>query len=294
VHKLLKILITGSEGFIGSNLKEHLKNKYDILGLDCKISIFHDIRYINYVSKYITDYNPDVIIHLAANPDVSASTVYPQEDLMLNVNGTLNMLELARKVKVKLFIFTSSACVYGDTTAAKISEDFVICPNSQYGVGKFAAEEYCRLYFRKYGLPTVIFRQFNIYGKNQNCNFVIPNLIRRIKNNKETKLLLYGSPADARDFTNVKDLCKAFERAIEVCPAGETLNIGSGKEIKIFEVAKKIDKLLGKNTEFYYNNVILDGKILRLCADTEKTKRILDWTPNIDIEQGLKELLADY
>lgn len=286
-----QILITGSEGFIGTNLKNYLKDKYDILGLDCKISIFHDIRYMNYISKFVTDFQPDIIIHLAANPDVSMSTVYPQEDLTLNVNGTLNMLELARKVNVKLFIFTSSACVYGDTTEPHIGEDYLIRPNSQYGVGKFAAEEYCRLYFRKYKLPTVIFRQFNIYGKGQNCNFVIPNLIRRIKNNPEKKLMLYGSPEDARDFTNVKDLCAAFERAIEVCPAGETLNIGSGREIKIYDVAKKINKLLDKNTEFFYNNNILEGKILRLCADTNKTRKILEWQPKIDIDTGLDELL---
>jgi len=201
------------------------------------------------------------------------------------------MLELARKVNVKLFIFTSSACVYGETTNPKISETDEICPNSQYGVGKFAAEEYCRLYFRKYNVPAVVFRQFNIYGKGQNCNFVIPNLIRRIKSNTESDFLLYGSKQDARDFTNVRDLCSAFERTIEICPAGETLNIGSGKEIKIFDVANNISNQLGKNIDFYYNNSILDGKILRLCADTEKTKKILKWQPSIDIDTGLKELI---
>ncbi len=286
-----KVLITGSEGFIGTNLKEHLAGKYEILGLDCKISIFHDIRYVNYISKFVTDFNPDIIIHLAANPDVSVSTVYPQEDLSLNVNGTLNMLELARKVNVKLFIFTSSACVYGETASPKISETAEICPNSQYGVGKFAAEEYCRLYYRKYNLPTVIFRQFNIYGKYQNCNFVIPNLIRRIKNSSEDRMFLYGTKNDARDFTNVKDLCAAFERTIEICPAGETLNIGSGKEIYIYDVAEKIKTILNKKIEFYYDKKILDGKILRLCADTEKTAKILNWRPETGIDAGLRELL---
>ncbi|HPN31679.1 MAG TPA: GDP-mannose 4,6-dehydratase [bacterium] len=288
----MKILITGSEGFIGSHLKNHFAGKYETLGLDCKISVFHDIRHINYVSKFVTDFNPDIIIHLAANPDVSASTVYPQEDLMLNVNGALNMLELARKINVKLFIFTSSACVYGETTVEKINENHAVCPNSQYGVGKFAAEEYCRLYFRKYNLPTVIFRQFNMYGAGQNCNFAIPNLIRRIKECNDEKLMLYGSPTDARDFTNVKDLCRAFEQAIKIKPAGETFNIGSGKEFKIFDIASEIKKLLNKNIELYYDKRILDGKISRLCADTSKTKRVLNWEPNITIEQGLKELLV--
>jgi UDP-glucose 4-epimerase len=289
-----KILITGSEGFIGTNLKEHFKNKYDVLGLDCKISIFHDIRYKNYISKYIKDYKPDVIIHLAANPDVSISTVYPQEDLTLNVNGTLNMLELAKEIGVKLFIFTSSACVYGDTTVKKITEKHPVCPTSQYGVGKFSAEEYCRFYFRKYNLPTVVFRQFNMYGKGQNCNFAIPNLIRRIKECSEKKLFLYGTEEDARDFTNVKDLCSAFEQAIKFCPAGETFNIGSGKEIKIYDVANKIKSLLNKKIDFYYAKKILGGKILRMCADNSKVKKILKWSPKISIDDGLNELVINH
>lgn len=287
-----KVLITGSEGFIGTNLKEHLYDKYELLGLDCKISIFHDIRFINYVAKYVRDFKPDVIIHLAANPDVSISTVYPQEDLTLNVNGTLNMLELAKEIGVKLFIFTSSACIYGDTTVEKIDENHNVCPTSQYGVGKFSAEEYCRFYYRKYNLPTVIFRQFNMYGNKQNCNFAIPNLIRRIRECNDKKLFLYGTKDDARDFTNVKDLCRAFENAIDYSPAGETFNIGSGKEIKIYDVAVKIKNLLKKNIDFYYADKILGGKILRMCADNSKAKKILKWQPEITIDEGLMKLIC--
>ncbi|HOK39559.1 MAG TPA: GDP-mannose 4,6-dehydratase [bacterium] len=286
-----KLLITGSEGFIGSHLKKYFHNKFEILGLDTKISIFHDIRYINYISKYICDFQPDYIIHLAANPDVSISTIYPQEDLLLNVNGTLNILELAKKVNVKLIIFTSSACVYGETTKEKIDEESPILPSSQYGVGKFAAEEYCRLYFRKYKLPVVIFRQFNIYGPNQSTNFVIPNLIKRIKECKESRLMLYGAPTDARDFTNVKDLCRAFECSLKCKPAGETFNIGSGNEYKIFDIAQIIKKFLKKDIELYYSDHILPGKISRLCADISKAKKILKWKPQISIEEGLFNLI---
>jgi nucleoside-diphosphate-sugar epimerase len=286
-----KILITGSEGFIGTHLKNYFNGKYEILGLDCKISIFHDIRYINYVKKIVKDFNPDIILHLAANPDVSVSTVYPQEDLMLNVNGTLNMLELAKEINLELFIFTSSACVYGETEEKFINEKFKVCPNSQYGVGKYSAEEYCRLYYRKYGVPTVVFRQFNMYGPNQNFNFAIPNMIRRIKNCKENQLMLYGTPNDTRDFTNVKDLCRVFDKIIESCPAGETFNIGSGIEYSIYEIAQLINKLTNKNLELYYENQIFDGKITQIAADNTKLKDIIDWQAEIKLEEGIKELI---
>jgi UDP-glucose 4-epimerase len=286
-----KLLITGSEGFIGTHLKNHFKDLYEILCLDCRISIFHDVRYLNYISKFVQDFNPDIIIHLAANPDVSMSTVYPQEDLSLNVCGTLNMLELTKIVKPELFIFSSSACVYGDSDKKFIDENSLIKPHSQYGVGKFAAEEYCRLYFRKYKVPTVVFRQFNMYGPGQNFNFAIPNMIRRIKYCEDKKLMLYGTPEDTRDFTNVKDLCKVYEEIIKNKPTGETFNVGTGKEYYIYDIAKKINELTGKNLKLYYDNKVLSGKITKIAADNKKLLNTISWNPEITIEQGLKELI---
>jgi len=286
-----RLLITGSEGFIGTHLKKHFEGKYEILGLDCKISIFHDVRYLNYISKFVQDFNPNIIIHLAANPDVSISTVYPQEDLLLNVSGTLNMLELARKIQPVLFIFSSSACVYGASDKKFLDENSEIKPHSQYGVGKFAAEEYCRLYYRNYKIPTVVFRQFNIYGVGQNFNFAIPNMIRRIKYCSEKKLMLYGSSEDTRDFTNVKDLCAVYEEIIKVKPAGETFNVGSGIEYSIYEIAQKINRLTGKNLELYYDNKILSGKITKIAANNKKLLNAILWSPKISIDDGLKELV---
>src|SRR3989338_2298798 len=99
------MLITGSEGFIGTHLKEHFKGKYEIIKFDIKLSIFQDVRITKYVHDFVKKHKPDIIIHLAANPEIPASVENPQEDLVLNTTGTINMLEAAKEIGTELFIF---------------------------------------------------------------------------------------------------------------------------------------------------------------------------------------------
>jgi len=286
-----KALITGSEGFIGKHLQEHLKKlgKYEIIRFDIKLNCFHDIRNKANALQFVKEHKPDMIIHLAANPDVGASVKNPYEDLVLNAGGTVNMLEAAKEAGVELFILTSTAQVYGEQKQEAMAEDHPISPISPYAESKLAAENYCEYYRRKYNVPCVVFRFFNIYGPNQPDSVVVPILIKKIAN-ADGRLEMYGSKEDSRDFAYVKDLCRGFELVMEKKPIGETINFCSGKETYILELAEITAGLFGKKIEFIYGGGKADGKISRMKGSCEKAKRLLGWEPKTGLEEGLREV----
>jgi len=286
-----KILITGSEGFIGSYLKEYLKDRYEIIPFDIKIGWELDVRNKGNLVRFVKKYKPDVIIHLAANPDINKSVNNCEEDLILNVAGTINVLEACKETGVELMIFTSTAQVYGEPKYLRMNERHPIAPMSPYAISKYAAEKYCRFYHEKFNVPVVIFRFFNIYGPNQVPYVVVPSLIDKIAKAGK-KLEMMGSKEDSRDFVFVKDLCSAFDLVIKQKPIGETINIGSGKEISIFALASTIAKLLGKNVVFKYKDENINtAKIKRMIADVKKAKKLLGWSTATSIEDGLKEVI---
>lgn len=287
-----KVLITGSEGFIGGNLKEYFKGKYEIITYDLRIGWEMDVRNRSFSADFIKKHQPQVIIHLAANVDISKSVFAPAEDLEMNTGGTVNILEAARESKPELIIFTSTAQVYGEPQSEKMAENHPINPKSPYAISKYSAEQYCNFYCKKYSLPVVIFRFFNIYGPGQAPGVVVPSLIDKIyKADKEVDM--YGSIDDSRDFIYVKDLCRAFDLAIKKKPIGQVINFGSGKEVLIISLAKTIAKLFGKKVEFKYKKENIEtAKITKMIADTRKAKKILNWAVATSLEDGLKETIS--
>jgi UDP-glucose 4-epimerase len=268
--RVKKILITGSEGFIGTHLKNYLKDKYELILFDIRLSWEMDVRNRKSIVDFIKEKKPDVIIHLAANPDIVKSVDEPSEDLRLNALGTVNVLEAAKEVKPELVIFTSTAQVYGEPQQERMNENHPIAPKSPYAIGKYTAEQYCQFYLQKFNVPSVVFRFFNIYGPGQPCSVVVPALIDKIFK-AERYLEMLGSKDDSRDFVFVKDLCSAFDLAIEKKPIGEIINLGSGEETSIFELAKTIAGLLKKPIEFKYKEENIESaKISRMAGDVEK------------------------
>ena len=286
-----KVMITGSEGFIGKHLQEALKDEYEIIKFDIKNYIFQDARDRKYTRNFILENKPDIIIHLAANPEIHTSFEYPQEDIILNVATTINLLDICREHKPELFILASTAQVYGETNEEGMDENTKIGPKSPYSIGKYAAENYCKFFNEKYGIPTMAFRFFNIYGDNQPQTVVVPNLIRKIKVLEGNTLKMYGSEGDSRDFIYIKDLCKAFKLAIEKKPIGEVINIGSGVETKISSLALLTAKLLGREIKLEYdeNQEIL--KIVRMRANANKAYKLLGWKAETTLEQGVKNVM---
>lgn len=286
-----KVLITGIEGFVGSHLKKALEPDYDVVGFDIANSVFQNITCKDQVMAFFDEELPHIVIHLAANPDVSKSSVYPQEDLYLNTLGTINMLEACKRYAVESFVLASTAVVYGEVTGEAFQEDDHLKPTTPYGIGKLAAEQYCNLYFRKYGIPTTVFRLFNIFGARQSRKFAIPNMISRIAQGEE-RLKMYGSPKDSRDFIYIADVCRAFKLAIEKKPAGMTFNLASGSDTLILDVANMISEILGKKLEFYYDEESNDdSRVSRILGNAALIKEHLGWEPEYSLQKGLSEMI---
>lgn len=286
-----KILITGSEGFIGNHLKEHLRTfgDYELILFDTKLNCFQDVMDGKAVKAFVAANRPDIVIHLAANPDISKSVEHTHTDLALNTGGTINMLEAVRDLGIELFILASTAQVYGEPKYTQMDENHPINPKSPYAISKNSAERYCEFYHQKYGVPYTIFRFFNIYGPNQPDIVVVPALLRKISAAEE-KLEMFGSKEDSRDFVYVKDLCKAISLAIERKPVGEIINLGSGKETTIYSLAQKIANVLGKDMKFVYSDNVETAKITRMCANVEKAKQLLSWEARTELEEGIIEV----
>jgi len=224
----MKIFITGSSGFIGQHLKDHYRD-HEIKEFDIHESIFNDLRIEDAVKKVVREFQPDVVIHLAANANPGLSTKFPREDLAFNTIGTINLLEACKDVKnLKAFIFASAAQIYGEPQYFPVDEKHPLDPLYPYTISKLSAEYYIRYYTQNYGLPGIIFRFFNIYGPYQR-GYVIVNIFNDIEKATDS-IPMFGGREDSRDFVYIQDLCRAFDLAIEKRPVGEIMNIATGKE----------------------------------------------------------------
>mgnify|MGYP003652552953 CR=1 FL=1 len=277
-----KVVVTGGAGFIGSNLVDKLiEGGIEVTILD-NLSTGKKEN-INPKAKFIkcdvaVD-NPmfvgvDTIFHLAAKTAVQESIENPKLYNDVNVRGTLNMLEMAKKYGIKRFVFSSSSSVYGDTTTPT-KESNPINPISPYALNKVIGEQYCKLYSTLYNIDTVCLRYFNVYGNRMNneggYKSVLPIFKENTLNNKT--LTINNDGNQKRDFINVLDICEANI----ACGAhkgefgGEIYNVGQGKNHTINEVA---DMFGGKKE--YGNRVIEPFESL---ADVSKITKKLKWRP---------------
>ncbi|MBL7206237.1 MAG: NAD-dependent epimerase/dehydratase family protein [Candidatus Aenigmarchaeota archaeon] len=273
----MKILVTGGAGFVGSYITDKLID----LGND--VVILDNLSNGNNLSPKAELVSGDIcktedcikavsgcetVFHLAAQVSVQKSTENPAEDSRINVLGTINMLEAAKKAGAKNFIYFSSAAVYGNPKKVPISETDPTVPISPYGASKLAAEGYCRLYEN---MTVTIVRPFNIYGPRQDPNSpysgVISIFTERAK--KGENLVIYGDGNQTRDFIPAE---RVAELAIKLMGNSGTFNIGTGKPTKINELAERIIKENKSNSEITHAPE-RDGDIRDSWADIEKLKR---------------------
>ncbi|MBA2852739.1 UDP-glucose 4-epimerase [Methanococcus maripaludis] len=292
----MKILATGGAGFIGSHIVDILiENGHDVSILD-NLSTGNE-KNLNSKAKFIKgdilDKNLDLtgfecVIHEAAQINVRTSVEDPVFDANINVLGTINILEKIKEYGVKKIIFSSSGgAVYGEPEYLPVGEKHSVKPLSPYGLSKFCAEEYIKLYNRLYGIEYCILRYSNVYGKRQDPlgeAGVISIFIDKMK--KGETPIIYGDGNQTRDFVNVKDVAKANLMALDW--KNDIVNIGSGKETSVNELFKIISSETGFNKDPIYENE-RDGEVYRIYIDYSKAKR-LGWIPEVELENGIKEI----
>ena len=305
------ILVTGAAGFIGSNLTyELVELGANVIGIDNLFNgrienledllenksfefIKGDIRDFSFLLEIFKDI--DIIYHEAAFTSVPQSVLMPESCNSVNVDGTLNILNAARKRDIKKIIYASSSSVYGDTPSLPKKENMPRIPISPYGVSKLASEAYMKAFHHVYGLKTVCLRYFNVFGprqKNSPYSGVIAIWLGRIIDSKE--LIIFGDGEQSRDFTYVKDVIQANLLATEHNISGEIINIGAGSPIKLTDLAKLMLKLTNKeDLKIVYMNPRL-GDISHSYADISKAKELLKFQPKFNQEEGLKDYFSWY
>lgn len=300
----MKILLTGSSGFIGGELGPLLKREgHEVFRLERyvagrigrtlpyeKDTYFADLRDDFALTKALTDVDPDIVIHLAALTAVAYSYAHPQETLETNLIGTVNLAELCTKFpNLKQFIFASTAEVYGTRERKQIGRetDKNMFPSSPYAVSKLASERYLQYLHKAFGFPITIFRFFNTYGRKKDAWFVVERIITQMLFSDKCYL---GDPEPIRDFLYLDDHLQAYLHALGNKNAiGEIFNVASGAGVSIRELADKIASLTGFKGEIVWNS--LPDRSLRdlyLVGSSLKIRKILKVPEPISLENGLK------
>lgn len=306
-----RVLITGGAGFIGSELvRQVLAEGAEAIVVDNLVNgrrenledlsseKFHlhtsDIRNIELMSDLMSDV--DVVFHLACL-GVRHSIHSPHENHEVNATATLKLLDAAKTAGVGRFVYVSSSEVYGTARWVPMTEEHPTLPMTVYGASKLAGECYTRAFYQTYGYPTVVVRPFNAYGPR--CHHegdsgeVIPKFLLRCMASKA--MVIFGDGNQTRDFTYVGDTAKGILMAGFANDAvGETINLGSGFEITINDLAKEIALILGKPEAEVIQDEPRPGDVLRLYAQTTKASQLLGFEPQTTLGEGLLKLKEWY
>ncbi|MDH8678586.1 NAD-dependent 4,6-dehydratase LegB [Fusibacter bizertensis] len=307
-----KVVVTGSEGFIGSHLVEALivqgaevtalvqYNSFnswgwiDSLEPTVKNSIrvvSGDIREYDNIKKIIK--GNDVVFHLAALIAIPYSYQSPMSYIRTNVEGTANVLEASRELNVEKVIHTSTSETYGSALYVPIDEKHPLQGQSPYSASKIGADMLAQSYHLSYELPVATLRPFNTYGPRQSSRAVIPTIISQISSGK--KIIDLGDVTPTRDFSYVKDTVNAFLKVAESdLSIGKIMNAGSGKEISIGQLFYTICKLMGANVELNIEQQRIrpaNSEVNRLLADNRYLKEVTGWESRYSLEDGLIETI---
>lgn len=296
--EVMKVIVTGGLGFIGSNLVDRLiKEGFDTHVIDNlstgKLQFLNprakfyqsDVLDVKKMNLIFEEVKPKVVFHLAAQIDVQKSIHNPNLDAQMNILGTINILELCKVYKSKL-IYSSSAAVYGTPINLPVGEQHPINPLSNYGISKYTPELYIRCYAQLYSVKYTILRYSNVYGPRQmpkGEGGVISIFINKMIDNEIPAI--YGDGKQTRDFVYVEDVVSANLTALRAEQNG-TYNISTNKRLSINEIFEIINSILNKNI-VPENKPKRIGDITHSCLDNHLAKMELNWEPKFSIIKGL-------
>ncbi|WP_299029173.1 GDP-mannose 4,6-dehydratase [uncultured Thermanaerothrix sp.] len=306
------VLVTGGAGFIGSHLVDRLlKEGWQVTVVDNfdlfyspaikRQNIANHLKHPNYtlVEADIRDYEGlrkrlsgeyDVIVHLAAKAGVRPSFRDPLGYYEVNVRGTQNMLELARKWGVRQFVFASSSSVYGVNPNVPWREDDpVLRPISPYAASKVAGELLGHVYSHLYDIRFIALRLFTVYGPRQRPDLAIYKFARLMLAGKP--LPIYGDGTSRRDYTYIDDVVEGIWKAIDYTGSKyEVVNLGSGHAVGLLAMIRGLEEILGVTAKLEYLPP-QPGDVPQTWADTRKAERLLGWQPKTILREGLRQLL---
>jgi UDP-glucose 4-epimerase len=304
----MRALVTGGAGFIGSNLVDALLARGDAVtvvddlstgrreNLDRALTagatlVEQDMRDADAMVALARDLEPETIFHLAAQIDVRKSIADPAFDASINVGGTANVLEAARVAATRRLVFTSTGgAIYGEGEGQELplAEDAPLAPEAPYGQSKFAAEGYLALYERLYGLSTASLRLGNVYGPRQDPlgeAGVIAIFCGRLRNGERPTV--YGDGRQTRDYIYVGDVVSATLAAAGSEVTGP-INIGTGRETDVLELAKQLGELGGAESFEPEFAPARTGEVQRISIDPARAERELGWQADVGLEDGLR------
>lgn len=306
-ERAMRVLVTGGAGFIGSELVRQLadgghhvvvldnlvngkrENLRDVAPGRAELRVA-DIRDADGTAKALR--GADLVFHLACL-GVRHSIHSPVENHEVNATATLHLLQLARAAGIQRFVHVSSSEVYGTAIRVPMTEEHPTYPMTVYGAAKLAGECYARAFHRTYGFPAAIVRPFNTYGPR--CHHegdsgeVIPKFLLRAMAGKP--MVIFGDGTQTRDFTHVSDTARGIIAAGTHAGAiGQTINIGSGFELSINQLAEEVRAALERPDAPVVHEEPRPGDVLRLFANVDKARGLTDFVPRVDVRTGLKQL----
>lgn len=312
-----KVLVTGSDGFIGSHVVETLLglgaqvrafalyNSFGSLGwLDSSTPfsaavdsgqaefVLGDIRDAEHVAESVR--GVDIVLHLAALIAIPHSYSAPRSYVDTNVTGTLNVLEAVRRHGTQRLVHTSTSEVYGTPESVPITEDHALRGQSPYSATKIAADKLAESYALSFGTPVTVLRPFNTFGPRQSTRAVIPTILSQLL--AGAPQLRLGSLHPKRDFTYVTDTASGFAHAAvaDLAP-GTTVQLGTGRTVSVGEIVDLAIKLTGAEAEVITEDERIrpDGSEVEiLLSDPTRAKELLGWEPEVDLESGLERTAA--
>lgn len=293
----MKALVTGATGFVGRWLTEHLRDQGDeVAGTGENV----DVTDVDAVRKSVEEIAPDVIYHLAARTHVGASWEAPQETFLVNAIGTLNVVEAARDSSpVPRVIVVSSAEVYGAVQPDELplTEDSPLRPVSPYAASKVAAEFVGLQSHLGSKVPVIRVRAFNHIGPGQADSFAVARFAHRIVDAERSgeRRLTIGNPAPRRDFTDVRDVVRAYRLLADRGEPGGVYNVCSGTDVAVGDIARRLIALAGAELE-----VVVDPDLVRqvdvpvLRGDATRIRVAAGWVPEISLDETLSDILAHF